>query len=658
MLESMPIYLEDGPLFRATIKEYEDQTAFLKTDLKDMITAAASSFKARQHLLETEQAFIESIRKASFTQPLFRSYLDHVLDSWREQQERLHFCLQSLVIEPLKNIYELDVKVAESKKRQFDEISKEYYLQLAKHLGNGTNKKRPLAFDRKKQHFDLARFDYYSFLTDLHGGKKTQEILYHLLHHHEKQYAFYHETCKTLERHKQGLEDVAGYIAQASREQQATHKERSERRREIESKYSISIVHPEQRVDKYRGIRDLQQNDTSFVGQKKEGFLFTCSKIIKRRHSNPFPGDHWHKYWCVVSGGQLEEYTNWKHQPQTHHPPIVLKLATVKEAQDAGRRFCFEVITPSMRRTYQATSKEEMVAWMATINNAICGSLNGTGSCVAFTDEGGGGSLKSLSGALDGLVRSRRQKTLDRRTVSPLPHLYALEAGNTFCADCGSPWPDWCSLNLGILLCIDCSGVHRSLGTHLSKVRSLTLDPESFTPERIQILQRIGNTRFNSFWEAQLPHLRPQPGDTRESKATFIRQKYVDQRFFSPPKEPAANLLLQGLVQSYPPLILYALACGADPHSPWPDALPLPSTFDCLPRYPLIFALVKDTIDHDPPCFPTAELLIQNGCEIQSPVTEWSLQRSLLPMLDYLNLKTESRGMAPIQRKPYKSASH
>lgn len=48
--------------------------------------------------------------------------------------------------------------------------------------------------------------------------------------------------------------------------------------------------------------------------------------------------------------------------------------------------------------------------------------------------------------------------------------------GNGQCADCNSPSPDWASLNLGILMCIECSGVHRNLGSHISKVRSLDLD--------------------------------------------------------------------------------------------------------------------------------------------------------------------------------------
>lgn len=48
--------------------------------------------------------------------------------------------------------------------------------------------------------------------------------------------------------------------------------------------------------------------------------------------------------------------------------------------------------------------------------------------------------------------------------------------GNKFCADCDAPTPEWASLNLGILMCIECSGIHRNLGSHISKVRSLGLD--------------------------------------------------------------------------------------------------------------------------------------------------------------------------------------
>ncbi|KAK7291045.1 hypothetical protein RIF29_05906 [Crotalaria pallida] len=47
--------------------------------------------------------------------------------------------------------------------------------------------------------------------------------------------------------------------------------------------------------------------------------------------------------------------------------------------------------------------------------------------------------------------------------------------GNDKCAECTAPEPEWASLNLGILPCIECSGVHRNLGVHISKVHALLL---------------------------------------------------------------------------------------------------------------------------------------------------------------------------------------
>ena len=52
--------------------------------------------------------------------------------------------------------------------------------------------------------------------------------------------------------------------------------------------------------------------------------------------------------------------------------------------------------------------------------------------------------------------------------------------GNNMCADCGASEPDWASLNLGALLCIECSGVHRNLGVHISKVTTKLLTVNSF----------------------------------------------------------------------------------------------------------------------------------------------------------------------------------
>lgn len=52
------------------------------------------------------------------------------------------------------------------------------------------------------------------------------------------------------------------------------------------------------------------------------------------------------RYWVVLDKGQLWEYTNWKRSSELHNDSIHLNAATVREAQNSERRFCFELVTP------------------------------------------------------------------------------------------------------------------------------------------------------------------------------------------------------------------------------------------------------------------------------------------------------------------------
>lgn len=101
---------------------------------------------------------------------------------------------------------------------------------------------------------------------------------------------------------------------------------------------------------------------------------------------------------------------------------------------------------------FEAASVDEREEWVTAIEHQILSSLQGNESSKS---------------------KSRMNSLVDAASIQSLR---STVIGNANCADCDAPNPDWASLNLGVLVCIECSGIHRNLGSHISRVRSLDLD--------------------------------------------------------------------------------------------------------------------------------------------------------------------------------------
>lgn len=404
------------------------------------------------------------------------------------------------------------------------------------------------------------------------------------------------------------------------------------------------------------------------------------------------------RFWIVLDQGKLSEYSNWKQKLDLHRDPIDLRMASVREARNAERRFCFEVITPQYKRIYQATSEEDMGNWIRAINNALQSAVEGSGLSPppppppqGSKNEGTsfgrdiGSVLTGKSSSYSGQHSSSpsASSSVNRRTTvgarpsyvrnnsnnyeeDPVKLLQAVrdaDQGNNWCADCGSTSKvEWVSINLGIVLCIECSGIHRSLGTHISKIRSLTLDVHSFSNDIVEILLQVGNRVSNMVWEATLdPSQKPPATSTREQRLKFISAKYSERIYVQQLPSPnsrfttADETLLASIKRHDIQGVLYGIAlranvnvtdrsrnthavflalAAADPASPGST----PSASSVSSSRPSTATSVKAIP------FPVAELLVQNGAEIpnQAPSIPLSPSAQL-----YLSQRTNRVATVP-----------
>jgi hypothetical protein len=115
---------------------------------------------------------------------------------------------------------------------------------------------------------------------------------------------------------------------------------------------------------------------------------------------------------------------------------------------------------------------------------------------------------------------------------------------NAECADCCSRSPTWVSLDFGVFVCMRCSGVHRQLGPHISRVRSVKLD--GWTKDNIEIMAKVGNRVANDYYEHKMPtgYRKPGSNSSPEECRRFVDEKYIKKAFIPAGyQEPVKELI-------------------------------------------------------------------------------------------------------------------
>lgn len=248
---------EDGPLFRATIKSLEQKTGTLRTKMKKVLKRAEGARQAQIVCNEAVSAFMDALRDAASSgnaegiQPALDHYFERTYREILLFERQNEASLQKLIIDPLTRLYNLDIKQAESKKKDFEEESRDYYNYVSRYLGirnDSAKEKKKIEsetkYQSKRKNFELKRFDYCTFMQDLHGGRKEQEVLSQLTKFADAQANSYLATAKRVQELMPQLEALSYEVKETEKEFQVQRTEREERRRVLE-KSSKNYLEPD-----------------------------------------------------------------------------------------------------------------------------------------------------------------------------------------------------------------------------------------------------------------------------------------------------------------------------------------------------------------------------------------------------------------------------
>ncbi|XP_053368751.1 arf-GAP with coiled-coil, ANK repeat and PH domain-containing protein 2-like isoform X1 [Clarias gariepinus] len=517
--------LRDSPRFRATIEEVEGDVCELESKLDKLVKLCIGMIDAGKAYVSANKQFVNGIRELaqqSAEDEVIESSLMKFAESLQEMTN-YHTILfdqaQRSIKSQLQMFVKEDLRRFKESKKQFDKVSEEKETALIKNAQAPRNKQHEVEeangiLNATRKCFRHIVLDYV-LQINLLQSKRQSEILKSMLSFMYAHLTFFHQGYDLFSELHPLMKQLGGQLEQLMIDE-------AKDKRDMVTKHSTI-----RQKDYWNDDTKLEYNVDAENGIIMEGYLF-------KRASNAFKT--WNRRWFSIQNNQLVYQKKFKDNPTV----VVedLRLCTVKHCEDIERRFCFEVVSPTKNCMMQADSEKLKQAWIRAMQNSIA---------TAFRDRSDDSEkLERKSSPSTGSLESDpREKSL--KGEGALQKVMAI-AGNNTCCDCGQPEPKWASINLGITLCIQCSGIHRSLGVHFSKVRSLTLD--TWEPELLKLMCELGNHVINQIYEARREELgarKPQPGDSRQDVESYIRAKYVDRRFIRMPSDEELKLKIMAL---------------------------------------------------------------------------------------------------------------
>ncbi|XP_061661379.1 arf-GAP with SH3 domain, ANK repeat and PH domain-containing protein 1 isoform X3 [Syngnathoides biaculeatus] len=392
--------------------------------------------------------------------------------------------------------------------------------------------------EKERRLFQLQMCEYLIKVNEI-KTKKGVDLLQNLIKYYHAQCNFFQDGLKTADKLKQYIEKLAADLYNIKQTQDEEKKQLTALRDLIKS--SLQLDQKEDSQSKQGGYSMHQLQGNKEFGSEKKGYLLKKSDGLRKV---------WQRRQCSVKGGILTIS-----HATSNRQPVKLNLLTCQVKPSAEDRKCFDLISHNRTYHFQAEDEQEFVIWISVLTNSKEEALN-----MAFRGE-------QTSAGEDGL------EDLTKAIIEDVLRM----PGNELCCDCGAADPKWLSTNLGILTCIECSGIHREMGVHISRIQSMELD--KLGTSELLLAKNVGNSSFNEIMEGNLPSPSPKPTPSSDMtvRKEFINAKYVDHKYARKTCSSAAAKMIElyEAVQSRDLLALIQVyAEGVELMEPLPEAGP------------------------------------------------------------------------------------
>lgn len=513
--------------------------------------------------------------------------------------------IHNIVMFPLDNVLKGDLKgVKNDLKKPVDKALKEYDIKMskiekekkaqAKEVGlirtEITGAETAEEMDRERKQLQYQMCEYLIKVNEIES-KKSFDLLLHFIE-------YFNAQCKYFKAGLEAVEQFQTYISDLAVQLQTVRQRKEDEKRELVDLKNL-LKTSSTLTDLSSWVNNSLSNDTNdnqsnrksagySLHQLEGNMQYGCYKsgyLLKKSERSKMRVKMWQKRKCEVKDGFIYIWHSDESKTPTKVNLLTCQIKTFSQTNsdmanvssvNATKNYGTYFDLVSCNRTYhfQVEDEHEADAWISVLINSKDGALKkefANNSLGQQSNPTGTTSVQSSYMNQTTSINDQSVRELQQNVIDQIQRL----SGNDCCVDCGSTKdPTWLSTNFGVLTCIECSGIHREMGVHISRIQSLTLD--NIGTSQLLIARSMSNSGFNDIMEATCNQKaqKPKPNSSMDERNLFIRSKYMHKKFIIRTCASEAELLndMEQAVQ-YKDIyfLLQVWAEGANLSSPLPS---------------------------------------------------------------------------------------